>query len=76
VASCAKSSSPPAASCPVHRRFVYHERTSPHAEGTDPRRGLSERAGVRRHCGLLCSKLVAAESDTICIAVVSVYKGT
>jgi len=34
--------------------------------------GLVERVRVRRHCGPLCSKLVAAISSSICIAVVSV----
>jgi len=51
---------------------MYKEHTSTHAEGTDPRGSLSERARVRRHCGPLCLTLVAAKSSSICIATVSV----
>ena len=43
-----------------------------HAEGTDSKGGLSERAKVMRHCDPLCPTLVATESGSICIAVVSV----
>jgi len=34
--------------------------------------GLDERVRVRRHCGPLCSNLVAAVSSSICITVVRV----
>jgi len=58
-------------SLPFHRRFIYKGDTSTHAEGTDPRVALSERARVRRHYAPpLCLTLVAAKSGRICIAVV------
>jgi len=41
----------------THRELIY-------------RGGLVEQPRVRRHCGPLCSKLVAAISGSICIAVV------
>jgi len=48
-----------------HRRFIYKADSSTHAEGTDPRDGLSERARVRRHYAPLRSTLVAANSSSI-----------
>jgi len=53
-----------------HWRFIIqsgHEHTR---TGNWSRGGLVERPRVRRHCGSLCSKLVAAISGSICIAVV------
>jgi len=49
---------------------------STHAEGTDPRGGLSERARVKRRGAPLHSTLVAAKSSIICIAIVSVVVHT
>jgi len=47
-----------------HRRFIIKGDTSTHAQGTETDLGvgggLVERVKVRRHCGPLCSKLVAA----------------
>jgi len=56
----------------THRRFIQqrgheHTRTWNWSRG-----GLVERVRVGRHCGPLCSKLVAAVGGSICIAVVSV----
>ena len=59
----------------VHRQFIFKGDTSTHAQGTDLEGGLVERIRARRHCGPLCSKLVAAVSGSICIAVVSVSVG-
>jgi len=56
----------------IRRRFIFKEDTRLHAHGTDLGGGLVERLRVRRHCGPLCSKLVAAVSSSICISVVSV----
>jgi len=49
----------------IHRRFIYKEHTSTHAEGTDLGGGQVERVEIRRHCGPLCSKLVAAAASAI-----------
>jgi len=54
----------------IHRRFIYKGNRSTHAEGTDPRGGLSERAKVRRHYGPLCPTLIAAKSGSICVAII------
>jgi len=50
---------------------VYNTKgTRAHAQSGLICGGLVERVRIRRHCGLLCSKLVAAVSGRICIAVV------
>jgi len=62
---------PPPPACRWGRRGD----ASTHAQGTDLGGSLVERVRVRRHCAPLCSKLVAAVSGSICIAVASVSVG-
>ena len=61
---------------PIYSIYKYYiqtvnlQRAQAHTRRRNcPEGGLSQRARVRRHCGPLCSTLVAARSSSICIAV-------
>jgi len=60
----------------THSQTVHIQRGHEHTRrGNGSRGGLVERARIRRHCGPLCSKLIAAVSGSIYVAVVSVVGG-